>query len=239
MARDGLGREYADGYLKGYEDGLKEALEQLIATTCRKNYSSTEIQLLVKNQRASVPKKMALRRRQLERELGLDLERKEEGPEPRREAAPGRTVLLKGEGNQEALEAFRDLVQAGWDGLCISRMSPRDVRQFVGKDCSVLWLTKADPMAGDQDREEYLQPTETAKMQTSIRNFLSKNKGRPSVILLDGMTFIVTNTDFRSFLKIAQKLKDDVYQARSLLLLPYEPKNLLENEVNLFINEMS
>jgi len=94
-------------------------------------------------------------------------------------------------------------------------------------------------MAGDQDREEYLQPTETAKMQTSIRNFLSKNKGRPSVILLDGMTFIVTNTDFRSFLKIAQKLKDDVYQARSLLLLPYEPKNLLENEVNLFINEMS
>ncbi len=233
-----MSREYADGYLKGYEDGLREALEELIGNTCRKNFNSTEIQLLAKNQRSAVPKKLALRRRQMEREMGLDLDQEEASP-TRQEAGPGKTVLLKGEGNQEAMEAFRDLVQAGWDGLCISRMCPRDVRQFVGRDCTVLWLTKADPMAGDQDREEYLLPTETAKMQTSIRNFLTRNKGKPSVILLDGMTFIITNTDFRSFLKIAQKLKDDVYQAQSLLLLPYEPKNLAENEVHLLINEMS
>lgn len=233
-----MSREYAEGYLKGYEDGLREALEELIGNTCRKNFNSTEIQLLAKNQRSAVPKKLALRRKRLEREMGVDLER-EDASSTRQEAGPGKTVLLKGEGNQEAMEAFRDLVQAGWDGLCISRMCPRDVRQFVGRDCTVLWLTKADPMAGDQDREEYLLPTETAKMQTSIRNFLTRNKGKPSVILLDGMTFIITNTDFRSFLKIAQKLKDDVYQAQSLLLLPYEPKNLAENEVHLLINEMS
>ena len=233
-----MSREYAEGYLKGYEEGLREALEELIGNTCRKNFNSTEIQLLAKNQRSAVPKKLALRRKRLEREMGVDLER-EDASSTRQEAGPGKTVLLKGEGNQEAMEAFRDLVQAGWDGLCISRMCPRDVRQFVGRDCTVLWLTKADPMAGDQDREEYLLPTETAKMQTSIRNFLTRNKGKPSVILLDGMTFIITNTDFRSFLKIAQKLKDAVYQAQSLLLLPYEPKNLAENEVHLLINEMS
>jgi len=234
-----LSREYADGYLKGYEDGLREALNELINNTCRKNYNSTEIQLLAKNQKGAVPKKLALRRKQIEREMGVSLERKEEPSTMRQEAGPGKTVLLKGEGNQEAMEAFRDLVQAGWDGLCISRVCPKEVRQFVGKECTVLWLTKADPMTGDQDREEYLLPTETAKMQTSIRNFLTRNKGRPSVILLDGMTYIITNTDFRSFLKIAQKMKDDVYQAQSLLLLPYEPKNLAENEMNLLINEMS
>ncbi|MCK7510268.1 MAG: DUF835 domain-containing protein [Desulfobacterales bacterium] len=97
-------------------------------------------------------------------------------------------MLIKGEGNQEALADFRDLVRAGRDGLCISRTCPKDIKQFVGKECTVLWLTKADPMAGDQDREEYLLPTETAKMQTVIRNFLSKNKWESlSVILLDGM----------------------------------------------------
>jgi len=235
-----LNREYAEGYLKGYEEGLREALEELIAMTCRKSYTSTEIQLLAKNQRVSVPKKLAFRKGEFEKVLGIDLDAKEEKVlEPTQEAAPGKTILLKGEGNQEAMADFRDLVRAGWDGLCISRTSPREVRQFVGKECTVLWLTKADPMTGDQDREEYLLPTETAKMQTCIRNFLSKNKGRPSVILLDGMTYIITNTDFRSFLKIAQKLKDDVYQARSLLLLPYEPTNLPESEVNLLINEMS
>ena len=235
-----MNREYAEGYLKGYEEGLREALDEIIAMTCRKSYTSTEIQLLAKNQRVSVPKKMAFKKGELERLLGIDLDGKEDNTiETSQEAAPGKTILLKGEGNQEALEDFRELVRAGWDGLCISRMCPRDVRQFVGKDCVVLWLTKADPMAGDQDREEYLLPTETAKMQTCIRNFLTKNKGRPSVILLDGMTYIITNTDFRSFLKIAQKLKDDVNQARSLLLLPYEPKNLPESEVNLLINEMS
>ncbi|HQQ25106.1 MAG TPA: DUF835 domain-containing protein [Methanomassiliicoccales archaeon] len=235
-----MNREYAEGYLKGYEEGMREALEELIAMTCRKSYTSTEIQILAKNQRISIPKKKALKKGQLELELGARLDVKEESSvETNQEAAPGKTILIKGEGNQQAMADFRDLVRAGWDGLCISRMSPKEVKQFIGKECTVLWLTKADPMAGDQDREEYLLPTETAKMQTVIRNFLTKNKGKPSVILLDGMTYIVTNTDFRSFLKIAQKLKDDVYQARSLLLLPYEPKNLPESEMNLLINEMS
>ena len=234
-----MGREYAEGYLKGYEDGLKEALEELLGSTCRRNYNSTEIQLLARNQRSAIPKKLLQRRRQIEREMGVGLCEMQDSPAPPQEAGPGKTMLLKGEGNREALEAFRDLVAAGWEGLCISRLCPRDVRQFVGKTCTVLWLTKADPMAGDQDREEYLQPTETAKMQTAIRNFLAQNKGKNTVILLDGMTFIVTNTDFRSFLKIAQKLKDDVYQARSLLLLPYEPRSLAEGDLHIFVNEMS
>ena len=235
-----MNREYAEGYLKGYEEGMREALEELIAMTCRKSYTSTEIQILAKNQRISIPKKRALKKAQLELALGSSLDTKEEPlAEQNQEAAPGKTLLIKGEGNQQAMADFRDLVRAGWDGLCISRTCPKDVKQFVGRDCTVLWLTKADPMAGDQDRDEYLLPTETAKMQTSIRTFLTKNKGKPSVILLDGMTYIITNTDFRSFLKIAQKLKDDVYQARSLLLLPYEPKNLPESDMNLLINEMA
>lgn len=233
-------KEYADGYLKGYEDGLREALEELLSNTCRRSYNATEIQLLAKNQRNAIPKKLSQRRKQIQRELGVDLDEKVgEEPVSRTEAGPGKTVLLTGESNPEAMEAFRDLVREGWEGLCISRTCPKEVRQYVGRECSVMWLTKADPQAGDLDREEYLQPTETAKMQTSIRNFLTKNKGKPSVILLDGMTYIVTNTDFRSFLKIAQKIKDDVFQAQSMLLLPYEPKNMPENEVNLLINEMS
>lgn len=233
-------KEYADGYLKGYEDGLREALEELLSNTCRRSYNATEIQLLAKNQRNAIPKKLSQRRKQIERELGVDLgEKTEEATVSRTEAGPGKTVLLTGESNPEAMEAFRDLVREGWEGLCISRTCPKEVRQYVGKECSVMWLTKADPQAGDLDREEYLQPTETAKMQTNIRNFLTKNKGKPSVILLDGMTYIVTNTDFRSFLKIAQKIKDDVFQAQSMLLLPYEPKNMAENEVNLLINEMA
>ncbi|MDD1771617.1 MAG: DUF835 domain-containing protein [Methanomassiliicoccales archaeon] len=235
-----MSKEYADGYLKGYEDGMREAIDELIGNTCRKSYNSTEIQLLAKNQKNGISKKLVLRKKQIERELGVDLSEKEEiDAGPRTEAGPGKTVLLKGENNREAMEAFRDLLKEGWEGLCISRTSPKDVRKVVGKECTIVWLTKADPMGGDQERDEYLQPTETAKMQSTIRNFLNKNKGRSTVILLDGMTFIVTNTDFRSFLKIAQKLKDDVYQAQSLLLLPYEPKGMLETELNLFVNEMS
>ncbi len=232
-------KEYADGYLKGYEEGLRESLEELLSLTCRKNYNSTEIQLLAKNQKTGISKKVVRRRKQIERELGVSLTEEPQLTITRQEAGPGKTVLLKGENNREALEAFRDLLRAEWQGLCITRMSPKDVRQIVDKECSVLWLTKADPNAGDQDPDEYLQPTETAKMQTAIRNFLAKNKGKNSVILLDGMTFIVTNTDFRSFLKIAQKLKDDVYQANSMLLLPYEPKSFSGNDLHLFENEMS
>ena len=132
------------------------------------------------------------------------------------------------------LQEFADLLPA----------APRDwtaspVATSTGDKISSISKTYSSAKGDAFSVEINFSNEETAKMQTSIRNFLTRNKGRPSVILLDGMTYIITNTDFRSFLKIAQKMKDDVYQAQSLLLLPYEPKNLAENEMNLLINEMS
>lgn len=82
-------KEYADGYLKGYEDGLREALEELLSNTCRRSYNATEIQLLAKNQRNAIPKKLSQRRKQIQRELGVDLDEKV-GEEPVRARRPGR-----------------------------------------------------------------------------------------------------------------------------------------------------
>ena len=49
------------GYVKGYEEGLHDALEELISITMKRNYTTTEIQLLAKNQRLTIEDKVTER----------------------------------------------------------------------------------------------------------------------------------------------------------------------------------
>jgi hypothetical protein len=76
------------------------------------------------------------------------------------------------------------------------------------------------------------------KVQNVIKAFLSANKDKTTAILLEGLNMIITNTDPRGFLKVAQKLKDDVYQARSILLIPIDPTTMEPREFNLFMSEL-
>src|SRR5512137_2919230 len=51
-----------EGYVEGYEDGLNEAWEELLALTT-KGYTSREIQILAKARRSIIQEKVDLKRR--------------------------------------------------------------------------------------------------------------------------------------------------------------------------------
>ena len=112
-----------------------------------------------------------------------------------------------------------------------------------GDKCTIVWLTKSDPPSPDDDpeqkwREQYIAPGDLTKVQNAIKIFLTANKEKSTVILLEGLNMMVTNTDSKGFLKVAQKLKDDVYQAHSILLIPIDPTTMEQREFKLFLSEL-
>lgn len=234
----------ARGFIKGYEEGLREALEELISITMKRNYSITEIQLLAKNQRLAVDDKVNGKKRKILRETGIDLSDDSQNHELQMAFEPQKTYLIKEkERPDQAFKVFSSLVSMGMTGLCISRLPPEVAQKRFGDKCTIVWLTKSDPPSAEVDpeqkwRERYIAPTDLSKVQSAIKVFLTANKEKSTVILLEGVNMMVTNNDFKGFLKMVQKLKDDVYQARSILLIPIEPSTMEPMEFKLLHSEL-
>jgi hypothetical protein len=232
------------GYIKGYEDGLRDALEELISITMKRNYTTTEIQLLAKNQRLAIEDKVNGKKRKILREYGIDLNDDNQKNELQSSFEPKNTYLLnENESPGKAFKVFASLVSMGMAGLCISRLPPEVAQKRFGDKCTIYWLTKTTPPSLDIDpeqklKEQYIAPDDMTKVQNVIKAFLTSNKQRSTIILLEGLNMIITNTDPRGFLKVAQKLKDDIYQARSILLIPIDPTTMEQREFKLFMSEL-
>ena len=232
------------GYIKGYEEGLRDALEELISITMKRNYTTTEIQLLAKNQRLAIEDKVNGKRRKILRETGIDLTDNSQKHELQMAFEPQRTYLIKEkERPDQAFKVFSSLVNMGMTGLCISRLPPDVAQRRFGDKCTIVWLTKSDPPGPDVDpeqkwRERYIAPTDLSRVQSAIKGFLAANKEKSTVILLEGVNMMVSNNDFKGFLKMVQKLKDDIYSARSILLIPIEPTTMEPIEVRQLNSEL-
>jgi hypothetical protein len=232
------------GYIKGYEEGLRDAMEELISITMKRNYTTTEIQLLAKNQRLAIEDKVNGKKRKILKEHGIDLSDNSNDHALKTAFEPTKTYLInERESPGKSFKSFSSLVNMGMTGLCISRLPPEMAQKRFGDKCTIVWLTKSDPPSPDADpeqkwRDQNIAPSDLTKVQNAIKMFLASNKDKSTVILLDGLNMMVLNTDFKGFLKVAQKLKDDVYQARSILLIPIDPTTMDQMDCNLLFGEL-
>ncbi len=239
---------YAKGYMKGYEEGLKEAWEELISMTS-KGYTSREIQILAKTRRSQLQDKVDLRQKRLTRELDLSEERiidvpapttskplpqppeeqkesvlelGEEPPQPLKVVA-GATYVIKDKRLDQPIAAMKAQLKKGASGLCIVRTPPDHLREKYGLDCRMVWLTKMEGVrnGGTSSNPECVSPTDTPTMTTLIKSFLSENK--KAIVLLEGLEYLINQNDFKTVLKFLSGTKDQVFLAKGILLVPFDP----------------
>jgi hypothetical protein len=230
---------FAKGYLEGYEKGLREAIQEFITSTSRKNFTTAEIRLLAKNQMASVPEKVEEMRVRLARKYGIQLgEREEEDSDL--DVVPGRTYLVKEEAPMLTFHVAASLRRGSQPVLTFTRRPVEDVRSILGDDAQVFWLSKAEGSAeqGSVPREMIIGPTELTKMQTTYQRFLEESKDGTPVIVFDVLGYLLTQSDFQTVLKLLQGMRDHVYMRRSVLLVTYDPLCLRENQPRILEQEM-
>lgn len=141
-------------------------------------------------------------------------------------------VLVKGTLPAKSLEVFADLVTHNRPGLIITRIHPQKLRDRAGLSRTpILWLTQTTEFRGR------ISPNDLLELSHTIREFARRTQ--ESVILLDGIEYLITQNSFDEILRFLQALNDMVSVSSSLIIIPVDPSaitaqqmHLLEREIN-------
>ncbi len=126
------------------------------------------------------------------------------------DSAEGYIILEKEP--EKSFEIFVDLVTHGIPGFVISREHPEKLKKkYTLVKTPVLWLSRFDA-------ENAISPDSFSKLVYLIRDFTRKSE--ESVILLDGLEYLITQTGFETVLPHLQELKDIVIMYNSRLIIP-------------------
>jgi hypothetical protein len=146
------------------------------------------------------------------------------------ELESGHTYLVKEYRPERSFSLFLDEVNAGCSGLYISRTNPEQIKgEFNLGKVSIYWLT-------DSLTDERSISPEPDQLFALVSDFMEKNV--KSVILLDGLEYLISHASFEQILHFTQGVKDKVGVHDSKLIIPISPQALSEKEMALLEREM-
>ena len=229
----------ARAYLKGFQEGLQEAWNEIIKLST-KGYTSRELQIMAKTKRSMLFQRVQQKIDELERALGRKLSVQAAGqPVAEVETLPGWSYVIKEDRPERGFAMFTDLLSKGARGLCISRTHPDVLKQKYKFEAETLWLTKTEaaPNHGGQKGLEYVSPNNLARLASAIREFLGR--GANGVVIVEGLEYLITQNDFKSVLKFIQLVNEQVVLDKGYLFVPMDEATMDSKDFSLIEREMS
>lgn len=142
----------------------------------------------------------------------------------------GTGYLIMEDNPEFSYSLFSELLSEGHEGMCITRTFPDKIKEKYGlKSTPILWLSRA------QDKNSVL-PTNLGAILHNSKDFIRKNKN--SVVLLDGLEYLVVHNDFSKVLKLIHGLNEVVALNQALLLIPLNPVTLDADKVALLERDL-
>ncbi|NQV08838.1 DUF835 domain-containing protein [Candidatus Woesearchaeota archaeon] len=122
--------------------------------------------------------------------------------------------LIEEEDTTTSFSIFSNLMDKGYKGLCISRESPQHLlnRHYID-EAEIKWLTT-------MKAEDAVGPTDIEEIYNMIEEFVDINDR--SVIILDGLYYLIVNSSFEQVLLLLQYLKDKISTTNSILIAPMD-----------------
>jgi hypothetical protein len=150
--------------------------------------------------------------------------------QPAYELERAQTYAILERDGTHAYEIFRDLVTHGAQGLCITRRSPKVITAKYGLERTpILWLSR---IAAEKNT---LPPSPPEKVALAVERFISF--GSNTVVMLDGVEYLIAHNDFASVLALLHDLNELVSLHDAILLLPMDPVAFQEREFALICRE--
>jgi len=135
----------------------------------------------------------------------------------------GRTYLYEEDKPINSFKVFFNTVSDDVNGLLISRTNPNLLKKmFPIHDMStkIIWLTDVE------STDITIDPTEIERLGAVITDFIYNclKKNQESIILLDGMEYIISRNSFNQTLQLIHHIKDYVSMYNTLLIIPLSPQ---------------
>jgi DNA-binding response OmpR family regulator len=142
----------------------------------------------------------------------------------------GLSYIVKEQKAIKSFEIFADQVTHNIQGLCITRQYPAVVRQEWGlEETPIIWLS-------NQLGKVYVNPANIGILGDTIIRFIEKSDD--SVVMIDGVEFLVVNNGFDKVLKMIHRITEVVMEYKSRLIISVDPRALDVREMALLERNM-
>lgn len=142
----------------------------------------------------------------------------------------GLSYLVKEQKPDHSFNIFVDQVTHNIPGLCITRQYPASVRQeWELEKTPIIWLS-------NQLGKVYVNPSNIGILGDTIIRFIEKVDD--SVVMIDGVEFLIVNNGFDKVLKMIHRVTEVVMEYRSRLIISVDPRALDTRELALLERNM-
>jgi len=129
-----------------------------------------------------------------------------------------------------SFEMFVDQVTHNIQGLCVTRQHPEVIRTKWGLEKTpIIWLS-------NKVGKVYVNPTNISILSDTIVRFVEKSDD--SIVLIDGVEFLIVNNDFEKVLRMIHHITEAVMESKSRLLISVDPRALELREMALLERNM-
>lgn len=148
----------------------------------------------------------------------------------RYELRRGFGYVVKEQKPVKSFEIFVDQVTHKIQGLCVTRQHPDIIRKEWGLEKTpIIWLS-------NQLGKVYVNPTNISILSDTIIRFVEKSGD--SVIIVDGIEFLMVNNDFNKVLRMVHHISEAVMEYKSRLIISVDPRALETRELALLERNM-
>ncbi|MHA1972037.1 MAG: DUF835 domain-containing protein [Candidatus Hodarchaeales archaeon] len=142
----------------------------------------------------------------------------------------GITYLLEEEDPCKTFTFFKKSLVGKRKGLLFTRSYPPFViDDFSLKGIPIYWLTR-------RKGENNIDPVQLNVISHKIQEFITQNDN--TLVLLDGIEYMISQNDFKPVLRFIQHIRDEVLVSQSNLLITLSPQTLSRIELKLLEREL-
>lgn len=163
--------------------------------------------------------------------LGLEPVKVQRRVVARTEMAEGHSYLVEEDKPDAAQRMLLNKAREGYSALGIVRGHPKSLRARAGNmDVTLLWLTDRE------SAQEHTVPPSLERIVSIIESFVEEKKR--SVILLDDIQYLVSNTNFEGVVRFLRNIVDSISERNAIFMVSLSPESLRPQERSILEREM-
>ena len=143
----------------------------------------------------------------------------------------GNSYIIKDKKNQSSIDLLIDITINNYQGLIITRGSPTYIKRIIPDTKNVKTILLSSDI-----QKGYENITDLENLKKIITNFIKENK--KTVILLDGVHYLLSKFSFDSFIDTLFSINDYVNQNNSIMFIRIDPSTVDNNQLAVFENEL-
>jgi len=131
----------------------------------------------------------------------------------------GKTYLLEDPNRERSIKVLNEMMEEGYSGLYFTRTNPDQIKEeykLIG--VKYAWITDV------KGESKFNTTTSPQEISILISDFLSTNE--KTIILIEGLEYLINITEFNVILKFVQFIRDKISTRNSILLILIDSESL-------------